>query len=205
MSEDFIETLKEYQPAFGLNLPEEALSRLSDHYDLILKHNALLHLVAPGKPEEFAIRHILESLMLLEFLPENSKFADVGSGAGLPGIPCLLARRDLHGFLIESKQKKAQFLSEAREKLGLKDRLTIINRQFEEIRKPDVRTVTCRALDKFTQKLPALLKWSENSYMVFFGGENLREELRKYGLTFREKLLPLSEKRFLFQIKKTKI
>lgn len=205
MSEEFTEALKKHQPAFGFNLPEEALSRLSDYYRLIQKHNALLHLAAPASAEDFAIRHILESLTLLEYLPENSRFADVGAGAGLPGIPCLLVREDLHGFLIESKQKKAQFLSEAREKLGLKARSTIINRQFEEIRKPDARVVTCRALDKFTQKLPALLKWSENSYMVFFGGENLRAELRKHGLTFREKLLPLSEKRFLFQIKKTRI
>src|ERR1041384_7238721 len=87
MSKDFVETLKEYQPAFGLNLPEAALSRLSDYYHLVQKHNALLHLVAPNEPEEFAVRHILESLMLLEYLPENSKFADVGTGAGLPGIP----------------------------------------------------------------------------------------------------------------------
>ncbi len=203
--DDLIKVLEKHQAEFGLQLGAETVSRLSEYYELILKHNPLLHLVAPGSVEDFAVRHILESLTLLEYLPENSRFADVGTGAGLPGIPCLLARKDLHGFLIESKQKKAQFLSEAREKLGLKDRLTIINRQFEEIRKPDVRVVTCRALDKFTQKLPALLKWSENSYMVFFGGENLREELRKHGLTFREKLLPLSEKRFLFQIKKTKI
>jgi 16S rRNA (guanine(527)-N(7))-methyltransferase RsmG len=205
MDKDLIDALVEHQGSFGLNLSEAVLLRLSEYYALIQKHNHILHLVAPGSAEDFAVRHILESLTLLEYLPEGSKFADVGTGAGLPGIPCLLAREDLHGFLIESKQKKAQFLSEAREKLGLKNRLTIINRQFEEIRKPDARTITCRALDKFTQKLPALLKWSENSYMVFFGGDNLREELRKHELTFREKLLPLSEKRFLFQIKKTKI
>ncbi len=203
--DDLIKALEKHQAEFGLQLGAGTISRLSQYYELVLKHNPLLHLVGPASAEDFAIRHILESLTLLEYLPENSKFADVGTGAGLPGIPCLLAREDLHGFLIESKQKKAQFLSEAREKLGLRSRLTIINRQFEEIRKPDVRIITCRALDKFTQKLPALLKWSENSYMIFFGGENLREELRKHGLTFREKLLPLSEKRFLFQIKKTKI
>jgi len=205
MRQEFIQALEKNQAEFGLALDERALARLADYYELVQKHNALLHLVAPAAIEEFAIRHILESLTLLEYLPENTKFADVGSGAGLPGIPCLLVRSDLHGFLIESKPKKAEFLMEAREKLGLQKRLTVINRQFEEIRKPDVRVVTCRALDKFTQKLPGLLKWSENSYMVFFGGDNLRAKLRKYNLRFREKLLPMSEKRFLFQIKKTKI
>jgi len=205
MDKDLTEALVAHQSAFGLNLSESVLSRLSDYYSLIQKHNPLLHLVGPGSPEDFAIRHILESLALLEYLPKNSKFADVGSGAGLPGIPCVIVRNDLKVFLIESKPKKSNFLNDVREKLRLQKQLTVIGRQFEEFKRPDVRTVTCRALDKFTQKLPALLKWSEDSYMVFFGGENLREELRKHGLTFREKLLPLSEKRFLFQIKKTKI
>lgn len=205
MREDLIKALEKHQAEFGLELDEQAVSRLGDYYELVQKHNALLHLVAPCSAEEFAVRHILESLTLLEYLPKNARFADVGSGAGLPGIPCLLARSDLHGFLIESKQKKAWFLNEAREKLDLEKRLTVIARQFEEIKKPDVRVVTCRALDKFTRKLPALLRWSANSYLVFFGGDNLRAELRKYDLKFREKLLPMSEKRFLFQIKKTKI
>jgi 16S rRNA (guanine(527)-N(7))-methyltransferase RsmG len=205
MREDLIKALKEHQGAFGIELSEPAIVRLADYYDLVQKHNDLLHLVAPAPAEEFAIRHILESLTLLEHLPKNSKFADVGAGAGLPGIPCVIVRNDLKVFLIESKPKKSTFLNEVREKLRLQKQLTVIGRQFEEFNRPDVRTVTCRAIDKFTQKLPALVKWSAGAYMVFFGGENLREELRKNGLVFREKLLPMSEKRFLFQIKKTKI
>src|ERR1700755_1013849 len=113
MSEDLIAALKKHQSVFDLDLPENTLARLSDYYALIQKHNPILHLVAPGEPEDFAVRHILESLTLLEYLPEGSRFADVGTGAGLPGIPCLLARADLHGFLIESKQKKATLLSAA--------------------------------------------------------------------------------------------
>ena len=80
MDNDLIEALKKNQSEFGLNLSEEALSRLSAYYDLIQKHNALLHLVGPSSVEDFAVRHILESLALLEYLPENSKFADVGTG-----------------------------------------------------------------------------------------------------------------------------
>lgn len=208
MRDELIKALKENQQLFGMRLSDSVMSRLADYYELVGKHNDLLHLVAPPSienTEEFATRHILESLTLLEHLPDNSKFADVGTGAGLPGIPCLLARSDLKGYLIESKPKKADFLNEAREIFGLQKRLAVLNKQFEESKKPDVRVVTCRAIDKFTQKLPKLLKWSAGSYMLFFGGDGLRDELNKHGLTFREKLMPLSEKRFLFQIKKTKI
>lgn len=208
MRDELINSLKQHQDAFGIRLTATTLSRLADYFELVAKHNDLLHLIAPSSienPEEFATRHILESLTLLEHLPDNSKFADVGTGAGLPGIPCLLARKDLKGYLIESKPKKADFLNECRSVLRLQKQMAVLGKQFEEMKKPDVRVVTCRAMDKFTQKLPKLLKWSAGSYLLFFGGDNLREELKKHNLTFREKLMPLSEKRFLFQVKKTKI
>src|SRR5215218_5716571 len=107
MPEKFIETIENLQSEFGLNLAKDKIERLAVFYELVRKHNPILHLVAPAPEEEFAVRHILESLTLLEFLPAKSSFADVGAGAGLPSIPCLLAREDLRGVLIESKLKKA--------------------------------------------------------------------------------------------------
>jgi 16S rRNA (guanine527-N7)-methyltransferase len=198
MRERFIKALEKHQNSFDLELGGEQIRRLADYYELVQAHNDLLHLVAPATAEEFAARHILESLTLLEFLPKRAKLADVGTGAGLPSLPCLLAREDLHGFLIESKIKKASFLAEALAKFNLDGRARIINRQFEEIEKPHAAFVTCRALDKFVPKLPKILKWSRGSSLLFFGGNSLRGELEKQGVRFGEKLMPLSEQRFLF-------
>lgn len=200
MRNEFIEAVKKYQSEFGLNLADEKISALADYYEVVLENNEFLHLVAPCSAEEFAIRHILESLTVLEFLPDNAKFADVGTGAGLPSIPCLIVREDLQGVLIESKLKKANFLSEALQKLNLENRADVINRQFEEIEKPKADFVLCRALDKFTKKLPRLLKWSENSKMLFFGGNALGDELEENGVKFEKNLMPMSEQRFLFVI-----
>jgi 16S rRNA (guanine527-N7)-methyltransferase len=204
MRNEFIEAVKKHQAAFDLNLADEKILALADYYELIQKHNEILHLVAPLSAEEFATRHILESLTVLEFLPRNAKFADVGTGAGLPSIPCLIAREDLRGFLIESKLKKAKFLEEALQNCELSNRAEILDRQFEELKKPDVSYVLCRALDKFTQKLPKLLKWSADCSLLFFGGNVLRDELQKHGVKFNEKLMPLSEQRFLFVSEKRK-
>lgn len=201
MQKEFVETIKKHQNAFDLNLTDEKINALTDYYELIQQHNEILHLVAPCSPEEFAVRHILESLTVLEFLPENSRFADVGTGAGLPSIPCLIVREDLRAVLIESKLKKANFLREVLAKCKLENRAEIINRQFEEIEKPDVSYILCRALDKFTKKLPNLLKWSERSSLLFFGGNNLREEFDKLKINYAEKLMPLSDQRYLFYVK----
>ncbi|MCV4777967.1 class I SAM-dependent methyltransferase, partial [Escherichia coli] len=70
----------------------ETLALLADYFDLVMRHNALLHLVGPCSPEDFAVRHILESIVMTGFIPTGGSFADVGAGAGLPSIPCLIAR-----------------------------------------------------------------------------------------------------------------
>ena len=195
---ELIKAILDNQAAFGLDLASDAVEKLGDYSDLVREHNPLLHLVAPCSPEEFAIRHILESLTLLEFLPESARFADVGAGAGLPSIPCLLVRKDLQATLIESKEKKARFLEEAASQLGIETRARIINRQFEEVRDRDFTYVTCRALEKFSEKLPRLLKWTDNRTFLFFGGPSLREALEHGKAIFESKLMPRSEQRYVF-------
>lgn len=198
LQQKFVEALTQNQTNFEISLSAEKINELARYYEFIQKHNALLHLVAPSSPEVFAVRHILESLFLQKFLPESAKFADIGTGAGLPSVPCLIVREDLRGVLIESKLKKARFLEEVLKECRLEKRAKVFDRQFEELIKPKIDFVTCRALDKFTEKLPAILKWSKDCFLLLFGGENLSDELKKRGKNFEQKLIPHSEKRFLF-------
>lgn len=198
MRDEFNNAIKTHQIAFGIDLSDTVIERLADYYDLVMEHNPLLHLVGPCSPEEFAIRHILESLTLLEHLPENAKLADVGTGAGLPSIPCLLVREGLNVVLIESKEKKAKFLEKAIIDLGLSNNAEIVNRQFEEAEPRDCGFVTCRALDKFTEKLPRLIKWSGKRRMILFGGPTLGETLRTCRVPFSAELMPMSKQRFLY-------
>jgi 16S rRNA (guanine(527)-N(7))-methyltransferase RsmG len=195
---EFIGSLQKHQALFGLEISDQKIERLADYYDLVIEHNPILHLVAPCTPEEFATRHILESLTLLEFLPESARFSDVGAGAGLPSIPCLLARDDLKVDLIESKIKKSEFLRKAIEELSRSDRANVINKQFEEAESGEASVVTCRALDRFSEKLPRLIKWSKNRPLLLFGGPDLRPLIKKYRLVTAERLMPLSERRFLY-------
>ena len=183
--------------SFNLDLPAETVTRLGEYYSLLTRWNDRLHLVAPCSPEEFAVRHVLESLLLLRYLPANAAVADIGSGGGLPVIPCLVTRPDLQTTLIESSQKKAVFLREALNLLGLS--ATIIARRFEDVTPPLVSFVTSRALDQFTTQLSFLINWApRGSTFLLFGGETLREELEKTAMTFEQFLIPKSEKRFLF-------
>jgi len=198
LRQNFINALEVNQETFDISTSAEKLNALVRYYEFVQKHNETLHLVAACSPEEFAVRHILESLFLQKFLPENAKFSDIGTGAGLPSIPCLIFREDLNGVLIESKLKKAKFLEEVLKECALEKRAKVFDRQFEELIKPKVDFVTCRALDKFTEKIPAILKWSKGCTLLLFGGDNLSEKLKNCGKKFEQKLIPNSEKRFLF-------
>lgn len=202
MREEFIDAVRSNLTAFDLTLTDEAVERLADYYQIVQEHNLVLHLVAPCSAEEFAVRHILESLTLLAFLPQNARFADVGTGAGLPSIPCLIVRHDLSAVLIESKAKKAAYLIPAVAQLGIAERAKIVNRQFEEVVTKDFSIVTCRALDKFSEKLPRMLKWAGRRKLLFFGGNALDGALKKARVKFDRRLMPLSEQRYLFAIER---
>jgi len=195
----FEQSLRSNQSVFDVELSEEAFVGLSAYYSLLTRWNPRLHLVAPCSPEEFATRHILESLMLLKHLPQDAKIADIGSGAGLPIIPCLIARPDLHATLIESSQKKSVFLREALNTIGRT--ATIIAKPFEDVPTPDASFITCRALDQFMEKVPQIVQWAlSGSSLLLFGGETLGERLDEENLRNQKFPMPLSDRRFLFSI-----
>lgn len=82
-------------------------------------------------------------------------------------------------------------------------RAKVINKQFEEVPFENVDFVTSRAMDKFTQKLPKILKWGKGADFLFFGGNNLEESLQKQKLKYSKKLLPNAERSFIFVVKNT--
>jgi hypothetical protein len=90
------------------------------------------------------------------------------------------------------------FLLDAADELGLTARATVINRQFAEVPPGDWQFVTARALDKFSERLPRLIKWAGARPMLLFGGENLRAALTQERQQFSSHLMPLSEQRYLF-------
>jgi 16S rRNA (guanine527-N7)-methyltransferase len=109
----------------GIALPGEACERLMAYISLLVKWNASYNLTAVREPAAMVSHHLLDSLAVLPHLPleeaSDASIADVGSGAGLPGIPLALARPRWRVALIEANQKKAAFLRQAKIELGLEN------------------------------------------------------------------------------------
>jgi 16S rRNA (guanine527-N7)-methyltransferase len=196
----FVNKLDAKSNIYDVVLPAEVTNRLRDYYALLSQWNERLHLVAPCSSEEFAERHVLESLYLLRYVPEEATIIDVGSGGGLPIVPCLIARPELRATLIESSKRKAVFLREALKITGSLES-TILAERFENLIAPNADFVTCRALDRFESKLEELVNWSpEGSTLLLYGGDSLRKKITEMSLEFREDLLPHSNRRYLFRV-----
>jgi len=117
------EQMAELAPATAaatLALPETTREALLDYLDELHKWNRVYNLTAVREPREMVARHLLDSLSLLPFLAGDS-LLDVGSGAGLPGVPLALARADLRVDLLDASAKRTRFLTHLRSRLPLEN------------------------------------------------------------------------------------
>lgn len=108
--EDALVLLREGTEALGLALPPAALEHFRVYWRELKTWNARVNLTGLKTDRDIIIKHFLDSLAVLPFLGEAASLADLGSGAGFPGLVLKLARPEIHLTLVESRGKKAAFL-----------------------------------------------------------------------------------------------
>lgn len=101
-----------------LALSAGALAQLADYVGLLAKWSTVYNLTAVRQPQQMVTRHVLDSLAVVPFLIEGS-LLDVGTGAGLPGVPIAIARPDLAVTLLDANAKKLRFVRQAAAELRL--------------------------------------------------------------------------------------
>lgn len=116
--------------ALGLDLDDLRLERLLAYLDLLAKWNRAYNLTAIRQREQMISRHLFDSLAVLPYL-HSGTLLDVGSGAGLPGIPLALADPRRRITVLDSNGKKTRFLDHVKRELGL-DQVTVVRARVEE-------------------------------------------------------------------------
>ncbi len=116
-----------------LGLPAGQLAAgLLAFQDVLARWNRVFNLTAVRDPEDMVVRHLLDSLAIHQWIPAG-RIADIGTGAGLPGIPLALALPDRTFTLVDSVGKKIRFVREACRELGL-DNVTPVHSRLEDYR-----------------------------------------------------------------------
>jgi len=144
------------------------------------KWNRAYNLTALKTDTDIVIKHFLDSLLFLKVLPPHVRsIADIGSGAGFPGLPLKIMRPDIAVVLIEPVQKKALFLEHMQRQLKV-DGLSVRNCRLEDIHGLVVHAVVTRALfrvGEFIDKAERILE--ERGVLILSKGPKLEDELRE--------------------------
>ncbi|MGA7792045.1 MAG: 16S rRNA (guanine(527)-N(7))-methyltransferase RsmG [Candidatus Acidiferrales bacterium] len=187
---------------FAIFPRDDQVAKIREYLALLLKWNRSVSLTSITDPFEIVGRHFGESMFASGLLPvENCRLADVGTGAGFPGLALKIACPSLHVTLIESNKKKCAFLSEVVRTLGFTD-VEIRPERFEEIRPETIlaNLITCRAVGEFKQ----LLRWSANALvrrghlLLWVGAEDSTRIARTPGWTWQPAVhIPDSQRRFI--------
>jgi 16S rRNA (guanine527-N7)-methyltransferase len=114
------EQLGEGLARLGIQLTSQTVERLSAYVGLLGKWNRIYNLTAIREPGKIVSHHLLDSLAVLSHVNADT-IADIGSGAGLPGIPIAVAKPDVRVVLVEVNHKKSAFLRQAMAELQLEN------------------------------------------------------------------------------------
>jgi len=143
MTNKLLQQIKQGCEALALSLTDEQQLQLQHYVELLAKWNKVYNLTSVRNIDEMVSRHILDSLAILPYL-EGKSLLDVGTGAGLPGIPVAIAFPELAVTLLDTNSKKTRFLQQAKAELKL-DNVTVVHARVEEADLPKFDMVTARA------------------------------------------------------------
>lgn len=117
--------LQNYIKDYKITLTENQYEQFQKYFELLVEWNEKMNLTAITDESGVALKHFADSLSLLNFvdIPQNSSLADVGTGAGFPGVVLKIARPDIKLTLIDSLNKRLVFLNEVCSQLGIEAEL----------------------------------------------------------------------------------
>lgn len=131
--------LKKDALLFGVELNETQLSQFYTYYEMLIEWNEKINLTAITDFDEVLKKHFLDSIAIGRIIKQNEKLSilDIGTGAGFPGIPIKIAFPDVKVTLMDSLNKRVNFLNEVIDKLSL-DKISAIHGRAEDFAKKDL-------------------------------------------------------------------
>lgn len=217
---DFYNLMNKYGKEIAIEFTEEQLNKFYKYMNMLIEWNKKINLTAIVEPKEIILKHFIDSLAILKYTENIKTFIDIGSGAGFPGIPVKIMNEKLEVTLLDSLNKRINFLNEVIKELKLKNIKTIHSRIEDygrnKLNRESYDIVTARAvanLSTLSEYMLPLTKVGGES--ICMKGPDIEQEIDKGNKAIEllggkikniEKLeLPKSrDKRTIIQISKIK-
>ena len=157
---EFQKILTDTLSAFDIVLTENQLAQLNQYYELLIEWNEKMNLTALTAPEDVALKHFADSLLLLRYcdIEKEARVIDVGTGAGFPGMVIKIARPDIQLTLLDSLQKRLGFLDEVCNELGFDD-VELIHSRAEDGSRTQLRDSFDIAVSRAVASLNTLCEY----------------------------------------------
>lgn len=176
---DTIYTQDDFRDLFDVS--DAVYANIETYAALLVKWNKAINLVSPKTINECWHRHLIDSAQVEKYIPEGTKiYADLGCGGGFPGLVIALMRPDLETHLVESDERKCQFMRTVIRETGAKNAIVHTERveNFTDVFTPDL--VTARALKSLLELFDFVWPWAQSNpdlSLCFMKGIRADEEI----------------------------
>ena len=168
----------------GLDIAEKESKNLYKYMLLMLEWNENVNLTAITEEKEIIYKHFIDSLSVNKYLTNKEKIMDIGTGAGFPGIPLKIFNEDLNFILVDSLNKRINFLEEVKNELNL-NKLELVHARAEELAKnknyrENMDIVVSRAVARLRILAEYMLPFvKKNGICICMKGPNIEEEIEE--------------------------
>ena len=183
LKEEFSEKIKEYMNKINIEISDKQIEKFFDYMNLLLEWNEKINLTAITEPEDIILKHFVDCATILKYIKDEDKIIDIGTGAGFPGIPLKILNEKLDITLMDSLNKRINFLNEIINKLDLKNIVAIHARAEELARNKEYREKFDIAISRAVANLSTLSEYmlpfvKKDGMVISMKGSNIEEEVK---------------------------
>ena len=182
--EIFSEELKNTAKQIEIELTDKQIEKYYNYMNLLLKWNEKINLTAIVEPKEIILKHFVDSLTIAKYVKENDNMVDVGTGAGFPGIPLKIMNQNKKITLVDSLNKRINFLNEVCKEISLEN-IQCIHARAEELAsdleyRENYETVVSRAVARLNVLIEYMLPFvKKGGLCICMKGPNIDRELEE--------------------------
>ena len=188
---EFKDYLKESLDRINIDIKEDNVEKFNLYMKELLEWNEKINLTAITEEKDIILKHFVDSLTALKYIKKGSKVIDIGTGAGFPGIPLKIQREDIKIILMDSLNKRINFLKEMIIKLSLENIEAIHSRAEELARNIDYREGYDIAISRAVANLSTLVEYmlpfvKIGGKCICMKGSNIDEEVENSKKAIKE-------------------